>query len=186
MSYENLMQMLLSDVVGHPECLQVQVVRDKVQLSRVMVIVRGHNNDTGRMIGGFGKTRTALQLLVNQFATRRNEVATIEILEGWTGTREAAPAPFIRDDEWTKEKSTALVAKFKKICETVLGPVDLTHENSADNKRTVFRLNGNIPNDLYSALQIISRAVGKTSRRYVSLHVNGISYSDTEKVPGSR
>lgn len=184
MSYEDLTKLLLNDIVGHPDCLRVNVVRDPKQVSRVMVMIQGHSNDTGRMIGGLSRTRTALQLLINQFATLRNEVATVEILEGWTGTRDSTPAPFIQDEDWTRKKSVKLVDKFKAICEAILGPVDMRYDDSGN--RTVFRLNGNIPNDLYGALQIISRAIGKTSRRYVSLQINGCGYSNTEKVPSHR
>ncbi len=65
-------------MVDHPEDVRCARLRgDKT----IIYELRGHNRDTGKMIGKDGKTISALRTLVGAMAARQGRRAVVEVVD---------------------------------------------------------------------------------------------------------
>jgi predicted RNA-binding protein YlqC (UPF0109 family) len=77
---EDVLVYLAKTLVDHPDAVQVNVVEEDDD-DEVVLELRVHPDDMGKVIGKRGRTAKAIRTMVKAAATRDGTSATVEIVE---------------------------------------------------------------------------------------------------------
>lgn len=78
MSFQSYVRAVLTDLVDHPDAIKMtELVGEKT----VIIELRCHQDDVGKVIGKNGKTISAVRTLLGMVAARKGQRANIEVVE---------------------------------------------------------------------------------------------------------
>lgn len=171
--YAGLLRQILSLFVAHPSDLRISTNWRAARArggGMLDLLVRGHSEDQGRLIGDGGRNAIAFQTVLNAISSRHDVRLFVQVLEP-DDAGQSVNVPFVpsRDASRDDQIKTLLTTLSQHLFDQA--KVSAVPARNADKTDFYVQIDGTLDPSTEASLARIFRGIGKNMGRMVGLHI---------------